>query len=148
MLGIQLAPQLAQHRGQDAGGRAGPRAVDGVPVALGVLRLLRQALLGHAGPVAHVPEFTARQRAVLERPEQGEDLRVRVSHHRGVQEQHRPARAGRAVVQRDVRQAGGGDHRLDARIEPGQHAVQPGEHPTVSPSRKVQVSCHIAGGAG
>jgi hypothetical protein len=32
-----------------------------------------------------------------------------------------------AVVQRDVGQPGGGDHGLDAPVEPGQHLVQPAE---------------------
>ncbi|MEP7022989.1 MAG: hypothetical protein ABJB47_04090 [Actinomycetota bacterium] len=38
-------------------------------------------------------------------------------------------------MQRDIRQPGGGDHRLDPRIEAGQHAVQPGEqlHRVVEP---------------
>ena len=56
-----------------------------------------------------------------------ERLGVGVGHHRRVQEQDRAVRARHAVVQRDVRQAGGRDHRLDPPVEPGQDVVQPAE---------------------
>ena len=55
VLGVKLAPQRVQHRGQDACLRVGPRAVDGVPVTLGVLRRLRRVLLQHAGPARTCP---------------------------------------------------------------------------------------------
>jgi hypothetical protein len=149
VLGVQLAPQRLQHRGQDGGRCVGPGAVDGVPVALGVLRRLRGVLLQHAGPALDVAELAAGQRAVLERREQRERLGVGIGHHRGVQEQDGPVRAVRAVVQRDVRQPGGRHYRLDPAVKTGQHVVQPAEQlATVSSRRIVQVSCHIARGAG
>ena len=121
MLGVQLAPQLLQQRGQDRGGRVGPGAVDGVPVALGVLCRLRRVLLQHAGPALDVAELAAGQRAVLERREQPERLGVGVRHHGRVQQQDGPVRARRAVVQRDVRVRGPAiDHRSTPRaVEAG-----------------------------
>ena len=96
-------------------------------MTLGVLRRLRRVLLQHAGPALDVAELAAGQRAVLERREQPERLGVGVRHHRRVQEQDGPVRARRAVVQRDVRQPGGRDHRLDPPVKTGQHVVQPAE---------------------
>ena len=97
--------------------RVGPRAVDRIPVVLGVLRRLCVVLGLHRGRPELVRDGAAGERAGLERGEHSAGLLDGVAHRRRVQEQQR-----RALRAREARRR---DDRLDDAIERRQQLVDP-----------------------